>query len=117
TVSGAIAAIEAIASDGYRPAVVNMSLGGEPSDALDAAVRSAIQDGFTFVVAAGNSFSDARNFSPARVAEAITVGATDVNDIRAWFSNYGPGLDLFAPGMLVQSAWYTGDADTAMLSG
>lgn len=117
TVSGAIAAIEAITSDGYRPAVVNMSLGGEPSDALDAAVRSAIQDGFTFVVAAGNSFSDARNFSPARVAEAITVGATDVNDIRAWFSNYGPGLDLFAPGMLVQSAWYTGDADTAMLSG
>jgi subtilase family serine protease len=117
TVSGALAAIEAITNDSYRPAVVNMSLGGEPSDALDAAVRTAIQAGITFVVAAGNSFSDARNFSPARVAEAITVGATDATDTRAWFSNYGPALDLFGPGVSVQSAWYTGDTATAALSG
>jgi subtilase family serine protease len=116
-VSAALAAIDAITADSYRPAVVNMSLGGDPSDALDAAVRSAIASGFTFVVAAGNSFASASNFSPARVAEAITVGATDVNDIRAFFSNYGPALDLFAPGVSVTSAWYTADDATAIVSG
>jgi hypothetical protein len=112
TVSGAIAAIEAITADGYRPALVNMSLGGEPSDALDAAVRGAIAQGLTFVVAAGNSLSDASNFSPARVGDAVTVGATDTSDVRAWFSNYGSSLDLFAPGVGVLSAWHTSDNAT-----
>lgn len=117
SVSGVVAAIEAITADPYRPAVVNMSLGGEPSEVLDAAVRDAIASGITFVVAAGNSFANASNFSPARVAEAITVGATDVNDVRAWFSNYGPSLDLFAPGVSVVSASHTGDTATAVMSG
>ena len=117
SVSGALAALEAISNDGYRPAVVNMSLGGEPSEALDTAVRGAIAGGLTFVVAAGNSLSDASNFSPARVAEAVTVGATDVNDLRGWFSNYGPSLDLFAPGVNVVSAWFTSDAATMAISG
>ena len=117
SVSGAIAAIEAITADGYRPALVNMSLGGEPSDALDAAVSGAIAQGLTFVVAAGNSLSDASNFSPARVGDAVTVGATDTNDVRAWFSNYGPSLDLFAPGVGVVSAWHTGDEATMSMSG
>lgn len=117
SVSGALAAIEAINNDAYRPAVVNMSLGGEASDALDAAVRGAIANGLTFVVAAGNSLSNASNFSPARVAEAVTVGATDVNDVRAWFSNYGPALDLFAPGVDVASAWFTADDAVMSISG
>jgi subtilisin family serine protease len=59
----------------------------------------------TYVVAAGNSSSDAGAYSPAGVAEAITVGATDRNDSRAEFSNYGPTLDLFAPGVSIPSAW------------
>jgi subtilase family serine protease len=117
TVSGAIAAIDAITADSYRPAVVNMSLGGDPSDALDNAVRSAIADGLPFVVAAGNSFSDASHFSPARVAEAITVGASDVNDIRAWFTNFGPALDLFAPGVDITSSWFSADDATMVVSG
>ena len=116
SVSGAIAAIDAITADGYRPALVNMSLGGEPSEALDAAVRGAIAQGLTFVVAAGNSLSDASNFSPARVADAVTVGATDTNDVRAWFSNYGPSLDLFAPGVGVLSAWHTSSSSSGPAS-
>jgi hypothetical protein len=69
------------------------------------------------VVAAGNSNVDACSSSPAREAQAITVGATDSSDTRAWFSNYGSCLDIFAPGDNVLSAWHTGDSATNSLSG
>lgn len=87
------------------PAVANMSLGGETNRAAEAAVRNSIRSGVTYVVAAGNLNSDASHYSPAAVAEAITVGATSQNDSRAEFSNYGPALDLFAPGVNIPSAW------------
>ena len=115
--SGVIAAIDAVAADPRRPAVANMSLGGGISPALDAAVRNAIASGVTFVVAAGNGAADARGFSPSGVAEAITVGATDINDTRANFSNYGPVLDVFAPGVNISSAYYTSDSAGAGMSG
>lgn len=59
---------------------------------MDAAIASVINSGVTFVVAAGNDDRDACNYSPARVPEAVTVGATTksaTEDIRASFSNYG----------------------------
>lgn len=87
------------------PAVANMSLSGGANAAVDAAVRNSIRARITYSVAAGNSNANALFFSPARVAEAITVGATDRWDFRAWFSNWGPGLDLFAPGVDIRSAW------------
>ncbi len=87
------------------PAVANMSLGGESNRAVDAAVRNSIRAGVTYVVAAGNGSKDASAYSPAGVPEAITVGATDKSDSRAEFSNYGPVLDLFAPGVSIPSAW------------
>jgi subtilisin family serine protease len=87
------------------PALANMSLSGGTNRATDAAVRNSIRAGVTYVVAAGNSSSDASAYSPAGVVEAITVGATDRNDSRAEFSNYGPTLDLFAPGVSIPSAW------------
>jgi subtilisin family serine protease len=104
------------AQQGY-PAVANMSLGGETNRAVDAAVRNSIRAGVTYVVAAGNWNSDAANYSPAGVPEAITVGATDRNDVRAEFSNYGPTLDLFAPGVGIPSAWIGGDLMIATASG
>jgi len=87
------------------PAVANMSLSGGTNRAAEAAVRNSIRAGITYVVAAGNWNSDAAAYSPAGVAEAITVGATESNDSRADFSNYGPALDLFAPGVGIPSAW------------
>ena len=117
TISAVIAAVDVVTASPLRPAVVNMSLGADPSDALDAAVRRSIAAGVTYVVAAGNSAIDASNQSPARVAEAITVGATASNDARAGFSNFGPLVDVFAPGVAIPSAWYTSDTDTATLSG
>ena len=99
------------------PAVANMSLGGETNRATDAAVRNSIRAGVTYVVAAGNWNSDARNYSPAGVSEAITVGATNRFDSRAEFSNYGPTLDLFAPGVSIPSAWIGNDLMMATASG
>ena len=100
------------------PAVANMSLGGETNRATDAAVRNSIRAGVTYVVAAGNWNSDAAAYSPAGVVEAITIGATNQNDYRAEFSNYGPTLDLFAPGVGIASAWIgAGDLTIATASG
>lgn len=87
------------------PAVANMSLGGrgKGSRAMNAAVTAAIGTGVTFVVAAGNAYDDACDYSPARTPLAITVGATNRYDRKADFSNYGPCVDLFAPGVKVTS--------------
>ncbi|MEU6892237.1 S8 family peptidase [Streptomyces sp. NPDC046557] len=87
------------------PAVANMSMGGTRSRALDAAVTRAVAAGITFTVAAGNSGKDACTGSPARVPDAVTVGATDTTDRRAAFSAYGPCVDLSAPGVGITSAW------------
>jgi subtilisin family serine protease len=99
------------------PAVANASLHYGPSQAVDDAVRGAINDGVAFAVAAANSNADACTDSPARVPEAMTVGATDQNDARASFSNWGACVDWFAPGVGILSAWDTGDTATATLSG
>jgi subtilisin family serine protease len=115
--SDVIAAIDAVTASPERPAIANLSLGSAASDALDDAVRGSIAAGVTYVVAAGNNNTLADYLSPARVAEAVTVGATDSTDTRASFSNYGTLVDLFAPGVGVTSAWYTTDTSTNVLYG
>ncbi len=100
------------------PAVANMSLGGPASTSLDAAVRNSIADRITYCVAAGNNYgANASNYSPARVTEAITVGATDSSDRWATFSNAGSVLDILAPGVSIKSDYYTSDTATATMSG
>jgi subtilisin family serine protease len=95
-----------------QPAVANMSLGGGASSTLDAAVRRVIADGVTMALAAGNENSDSCGVSPARVAEALTVAASDRNDARASFSNRGTCVDLFAPGVDITSAWLNNGTST-----
>lgn len=116
-VSGIIAALDWIAQQGARPAVVNMSLGGSASDAFDTAVQKVIATGVTVTVAAGNANRDACDYSPARAPGALTVGATDTTDSRASFSNWGECLDLFAPGVAITSAFYTSPTATKVWSG
>ena len=117
--SGVIAGLDWIAANhpSGAPAVVNMSLGGAASNTLDAAVRGVISKGITVVVAAGNSNADACNASPARVKEAITVGASTNTDARASFSNFGSCVDLFAPGASITSAWISSTTSFAVASG
>lgn len=119
TSSGVIAGVNWVTSNHQagQPAVANMSLGGGIDAALDAAVANSIADGVTYAIAAGNSKKDACNYSPARVPSAITVGATDNTDTRAYYSNYGSCLDIFAPGSSITSAWYTSTTATNTISG
>ncbi|HEX2042410.1 MAG TPA: S8 family serine peptidase [Acidimicrobiales bacterium] len=119
TNSGVIAGIDWVTADhaAGQPAVANLSLGGPASRALDTAVSNSIYDGVTFAVAAGNENADACGVSPARVPDAVTVGATTSSDTRSSFSNYGTCLDLFAPGSSITSAYHTGDTALAIMSG
>jgi subtilisin family serine protease len=106
--AGVIAGVDWVTANAIKPAVANMSLGGGGIDAVDQAVRNSIASGVSYQVASMNVNSNACNYSPARVAEAITVNATDVNDRRATFSNYGTCTDLFAPGVDINSTWNNG---------
>jgi subtilisin family serine protease len=117
TTSGVIAGVDWVTRNRVTPAVANMSLGGGASTALDTAVRNSIAAGVTYAVAAGNANTNASGQSPARVGEAITVGATTQSDARSSFSNFGSVVDIFAPGSSILSAWYTSNSATATLSG
>ncbi len=101
------------------PVVANMSLGsiGGPIPSIDNAVQNSIGAGVTYAVAAGNQGVDQINTSPARVVAALTVGASDINDVRANFSNIGSMLDLFGPGVGITSAWNGSDTDTNTIPG
>jgi len=115
--SGVIAGVDWVRQNHIAPAVANMSLGGGISTALDTAVNNLSNAGVAIAVAAGNSNANACNSSPARAANAITVGATTSTDARASFSNFGTCVDLFAPGQGILSAWFSSNTATATLSG
>jgi subtilisin family serine protease len=117
TNSGVIAGVDFVRLNRQSPAVANMSLGGGASSALDTAVNNLSNSGVPIAVAAGNSNANACNSSPARAANAITVGSTTTTDARSSFSNFGTCLDLFAPGSGILSAWFTSNTATATLSG
>jgi subtilisin family serine protease len=117
SISAVVAGVDWVKKNARKPAVANMSLGGAASSSLDSAVRSAISSGVTFVLAGGNSNENACNSSPGRVGPALTVGATTPADVRASYSNYGPCVDLFAPGSDITSDWYTSDTATDKFSG
>jgi subtilisin family serine protease len=115
--AGVVAGVDWVTQNRVLPAVANMSLGGGEDQALDDAVRRSIAAGVTYVLAAGNENRSACLGSPSRVAEAITVGATTDADARASFSNYGPCVDVFAPGYNITSSWVDSDSSSHTISG
>src|SRR5918997_2504974 len=116
--SNIIAGVNWVTGNHVKPAVANMSVGGPASSSMDTAVNNLINAGVTVAVAAGNSNgANACNYSPARVANAITVGSTTSTDARSSFSNIGTCLDIFAPGSSILSSWYTSTTAAATLSG
>ncbi|KAK0486483.1 peptidase S8/S53 domain-containing protein [Armillaria novae-zelandiae] len=101
----------------HKGSVANMSLGGGKSPALDAAVNKAVDAGLHFAVAAGNDNKDACNYSPASAEKAVTVGASTLSDDRAYFSNHGKCVDVFAPGLNIKSTYKGSTTAVATLSG
>ncbi|KAI3661026.1 hypothetical protein MP638_004061 [Amoeboaphelidium occidentale] len=97
--------------------VANMSLGGSKSPTLDRVVDNAVKSGVLFAVAAGNSNVDACKSSPAASKSAVTVGASTKDDERAYFSNYGKCVDLFAPGHMITGAWIGSKTAEKTISG
>ena len=95
--------------------VINMSVGGPVNEAVMDAVKALYEAGIVISVSAGNSNGDACSWSPAGIPEAITVGASDVNDASAPFTNWGTCVDVFAPGVTVLSTYRNNS--TAVLSG
>ena len=117
TTSGVIAGVDWVTANRILPAVANMSLSSSASPALDDAVKRSIAAGVTYSIAAGNSSANACNTSPARVPEALTVGATTSGDGRASYSNYGTCVDVFAPGDGITSTYNRSDTATTTMSG
>jgi cerevisin len=95
----------------------NMSLGGGSARTLDAAVNAAVKAGMHFAVAAGNDNQDACNYSPAASELAVTVGASSLADERAYFSNHGKCVDIFAPGLNILSTWIGSNQSVNTISG
>lgn len=119
-----VGAIDWTASSSVRPAVASMSLGGQCPfgfcglfGSVTTAVDAAVMSGVTVVVAGGNSNSDACGFVPAFVPSAITVGSTDSEDARSYFSNYGSCTNIWAPGSAIVSASHLDDTGSKTASG
>jgi subtilisin family serine protease len=114
-----VRAVDWVNQNALTPAVVNISLGSSSTQptAVDRAVEASIGKGFTYVVSAGNSPVDACTVSPARVAGAITVSATDRTDAKASFAATGTCVKLFTPGVDILSAGIANDSATLVSSG
>lgn len=88
----------------YGADVINLSLGGTTySSVLHDAIKYAYQKEIAVIAAAGNSGSTPILY-PAKHPESIAVAATDHNDNNPWFSNYGPEMDIAAPGSSILSS-------------
>ena len=120
-ISGVIAALDWILSplnpNPKTQAVLNLSIGGGKSTALNDAVERVVNAGITVVVAAGNDRVDACTKSPASATNAITVGATTVIDSRATYSNFGSCVDINAPGSEITAGWVTSNTSTRTIQG
>ncbi len=123
TWSGVIAGMDWVTANRVLPAVANMSLGGGANTSVDDATKRMIASGVATAVAAGNGnqggrAQDACKYSPARVPEAMTIGATTSSDAKTSWSNYGNCVDWFAPGASITSAWIGGGStETNTISG
>ncbi|KAK3694286.1 serine protease [Podospora appendiculata] len=113
----AVKAAKAGKRKGFKGSVANMSLGGGKTQALDDIVDAAVTAGIHFAVAAGNDNANACNYSPAASKKAVTVGASGLDDSRAYFSNYGKCTDIFAPGLSILSTWIGSKYATNTISG
>lgn len=115
-ISGINFVVQAVAQSS-RPSVINMSITTPGSQAIDEAAANAVSFGIHVVVAAGNESKDAGDDSPARSSAVIAVGATDISDRKASFSNFGPDVNIWAPGVGIISLGTASDTAVKTLDG
>ena len=115
--AGIVAGMDWVSSNANGPSVANMSLGGGISSAMDSAISRMTRAGVIPLVAAGNDYDNACNYSPARASAAITVGSTDRWDQLSEFSNWGSCVDILAPGTDITSSWPSSDNAVNTISG
>jgi len=112
------AGMDWVAVKANKPAIMTVSLGSATIRyASRAVVDAVVESGVTVFVAAGNNNIDACQFTYSYIPSAISVGATDSNDRRASFSNYGTCNDIYAPGVTILSAWKDSDTASRAISG
>ncbi|XP_077998763.1 aqualysin-1-like [Glandiceps talaboti] len=112
-----IFAMDYVVENGELPAVISMSLGGSRNPVIDDAVGRLVDAGFFYVTSGGNLDDDACLQSPQGAPKAFSVGSTTQTDSRSSFSNWGPCIDIYAPGSFIKSTYYTSPTATAILSG
>lgn len=117
SISGIVAGIDWIIQNGRLPGVINMSIGISVSHTIDQAVNSAYDAGYVVVASAGNFAGRACDQSPARASKVITVGSSDVTDVKSYYSNYGVCVDVFAPGSSILSSWFSDNTASKYLNG
>lgn len=117
TTDDMVAGIDWVTAQAVKPAVANISFGSITNAAVDQAVTASIAAGVTYAVAAGNYQSNACYVSPAEVPDAITVGAVDRTDMAASFSDFGPCLDIWAPGVDIVSTSNESTIGAKLMSG
>jgi len=116
SVGSAMAGIDWVRANAVKPAVANMSWHvGSFSSALNDATTNLINSGVFVSVSANYKNTDSCNDSPSSAVGTVTVAASDANDTRASFSDYGPCVDLYAPGVGIRSTYLNGG--TNILSG
>jgi subtilisin family serine protease len=117
TWSDVIAGVNWVTANRNDPAVANMSLSDATNRAADLAINASVASGVFYAVSAGNFSFDACNFSPASATGAMAVASTDATDTRGPFSNWGPCVDIFAPGEGITSAWNSSTTATSVMNG
>ncbi|EPS38871.1 hypothetical protein H072_7381 [Dactylellina haptotyla CBS 200.50] len=113
--------LERMNQTGFMGSVISMSLGGpDLGQALFSVLQRAMQAGMHVSIAAGNDNKDACTDFPGAFSQQmplINVGATDINDARATFSNFGPCVDIHAPGVGIVSTWKDGPTSIEAIDG
>ncbi len=117
-ISDLMAGVEWLTANRVLPAVANISINASGvSPAMSTSITNSINSGITYVVSAGNFNGDACNFSPANVSSALVAGASTASDNRAGYSNFGPCIDVWAPGHSITSTDYATNTGTRVMSG